>query len=291
MLLQLFNTVMPLFLCAGIGYAWGRFERSYDTRLITRLVSLVGAPCLIFATLAKIEGLSGEIGEMALAALAALACFAVIGAIGLRLVGIPLGTFLAPLTFPNVGNMGLALCLFAYGDDGLALAIGFFAVTASLQLTLGRWLLSGAASPWLVLKAPLPYAVGLGALFMTTALEPPAFLLTTADLIGGLSIPLMVMTLGVSLARIKTVRLGRTIGLALFRLGMGVGIGFLLVDLFGFEGLQRGVLIIVCAMPVAIFNYLFAEYYDNRPDEVASLVLVSTVIAFALLPLLVYAAL
>ena len=44
-------------------------------------------------------------------------------------------------------------------------------------------------------------------------------------------------------------------------------------------------------MPVAIFNYLFAQYYDNRPEEVASLVLVSTAIALVLLPLLVYVAL
>jgi predicted permease len=291
MLLQLFNTIAPLFLCAGLGYGWGRLGRPYDTRMITRLVSLIGAPCLVFATLAKIDGLSGAIGEMALASIAALSIFAATGAIVLRLAGIPLRTFLAPVTFPNVGNMGLALCFFAYGEDGLALAIGFFAVTASLQLTLGQWLMSGAASPWPAIKSPLPYAVGLGALFMTTSLEPPTFLLATTDLIGGITIPLMVITLGVSLAKFKAISLGRTAALAFFRLGLGVGVGFLLVYLLGFEGMQRGVLIIVCAMPVAIFNYLFAQYYDNRPEEVASLVLVSTAIALVFLPLLVYVAL
>ncbi len=289
MIAELFSTVAPLFLCAGLGFAWGRFGRPYDTRMIAQLVSLIGAPCLIFSTLADIDGLSAEIGEIALATAAAIGAVALCATLVLRLMGLPLRTYLAPLTFPNVGNLGLPLCLFAYGDPGLALGIGFFAVTASLQLTFGQWLLSGAASLKPVVRAPIPYAVGLGVLFMVTDLEVPAFIHNTTNLLGGFAIPLMIITLGVSLSQLKIVSLPRTLLLSVLRLGIGLGAGFALAALFGFDGMQRGVLIMLCGMPTAIFNYLFAKYYDNEPEEVASIVVLSTAIAFAMLPLLVYA--
>ena len=40
----------------------------------------------------------------------------------------PLRIYLPALIFPNSGNMGMPLCLFAFGDKGLGLAVVFFAV-------------------------------------------------------------------------------------------------------------------------------------------------------------------
>ena len=42
-------------------------------------------------------------------------------------------------------------------------------------------------------------------------------------------------------------------------------------------------------MPIAVFNYLFATYYNRDPEEVASLVVLSSTLAFLLMPLLIYA--
>jgi len=40
-------------------------------------------------------------------------------------------------------------------------------------------------------------------------------------------------------------------------------------------------------MPVAVFNYLLAMRYGREPGKVASMVVMSTLISFALLPLIV----
>jgi predicted permease len=40
-------------------------------------------------------------------------------------------------------------------------------------------------------------------------------------------------------------------------------------------------------MPVAVFNYLFARMYGADPDEVAGLVLLSTLASYVTLPLVV----
>ena len=54
------------------------------------------------------------------------------------------------------------------------------------------------------------------------------------------------------------------------------------------EGAARGVLILQCAMPVAVFNYLFALQYNNQPEEVAGTVVLSTALSFLSLPLLLW---
>ena len=170
--------------------------------------------------------MSGQIAEMALSAAVALLSFAAVGAILLSFARLPLRTFLAPVTFPNAGNIGLPLCLFAFGEEGLALGIGFFAVSASAQLIFGQWLFSGYPTPLPLLKAPIPYAVAIGAIFLATDTQPPEFIYNTTNLLGGFAIPLMTFTLGVSLAKMKVIRFSRTLALSLLRLGMGAGGGF-----------------------------------------------------------------
>jgi malate permease and related proteins len=46
------------------------------------------------------------------------------------------------------------------------------------------------------------------------------------------------------------------------------------------------VLAIQSAMPVAVFNYLFAQLYRREPAEVAGMIVISTLISFVTLPAL-----
>ena len=55
MIAQLFTIIAPIALCAAVGFTWRRFNMPYDGRIITRLVTMIGAPCLIFSTFMKFE--------------------------------------------------------------------------------------------------------------------------------------------------------------------------------------------------------------------------------------------
>lgn len=287
----LFTIIAPIVICAGLGYLWGRLGQPYDTRLITRLVTMVGAPSLIFSALTKFEITPLALGEVALAALAAVACFAAIGALVLRASRLRFSIFLPPLTFANAGNMGLPLCLFAFGDAGLAAAIGYFAVNATLHYTFGAWLYSARAAPIAALKTPLPYTVAIAVAFLVAGIRPPAWLFNTTNLLGGLTIPLMLLTLGVTLGQFRVTRLPRSVLLGMLRIGMGIGVGLGLAELLGLEGVQRGVVIIEASMPAAVFNYMLAAHYERAPEEAASLVVVSTLISVASLPFVLMLAL
>ncbi len=131
---------------------------------------------------------------------------------------------------------------------------------------------------------PLVWAVPLALVIKYIALDVPLWLFRTLDLVGGFTIPLMLITLGVSLASLRIQSLPRSIWLSVLRLGMGFAVGWGTAEVFGYEGIARGVLIIECAMPVAVFNYLYAEMYNNKPEEVAGTVLVSTALSFVTLP-------
>ena len=108
----------------------------------------------------------------------------------------------------------------------------------------------------------------------------------STKLIGEMAIPLMVITLGVSLAKLKFVNAWTGLGLSVFRLAMGFGVGIGVAELFGLEGVARGVLILQSAMPAAIFNYMLAMQFDNEPGNVAGVVFISTVISFLTMPFL-----
>jgi predicted permease len=108
----------------------------------------------------------------------------------------------------------------------------------------------------------------------------------TTSVLGGFTIPLMQFTLGVSLAGLRPGRLPRAFGLAIARFGLGLVVGIGLASAFGLEGVAWNVFVLDCAMPVAVFNYLLAQRYGRSPDDVAGLVVISTLLSFLTVPVL-----
>ncbi len=285
---EIFSILAPVFVCVGIGYGWAKSGRDFDTSMVTTIVTYFATPCLVFYALAKVELDTSVLWDMGLAALLANVAFAVIGAIVLAVFKLPQRAFLQALTWPNVGNIGLPLCLLAFGQEGLALSIAFFTVYVVLQMTVGVAFVSGSFSPKAILKMPIIPATLLASVFLFTDLAVPDWLFNTTKLVGDLTIPLMLFTLGVSLASLKIGSLKTAIWLSTLRLGMGFGVGVGLVAAMGLTGPAAGVVILECAMPAAVFCYLFAQLYDQRPQEVAGLVIASTFMGFAVLPALLW---
>jgi predicted permease len=286
MILELFNIIAPVLVCAATGYGWARLGQPFETPFVTSLVTNVGAPCLILATLTKLNVSAEAFGQMAGAAALALLIFMVIATVVLKIAKLSLHSFLPAMMFGNTGNMGLPLTLFAFGETGLALGIAWFAVNAVSQFTVGALISSGSMSLRRLVRTPVLWAVALALVFMFTGTKPPTFIANTLTLLGNIAIGLMLLALGVSLARLHVRSIGRTLALSIFRLSMGFGVGIGLAWALDLEGVARGVVILDCAMPTAVFNYLFAQRYGREAEEVASVIVASTVISFATLPLL-----
>ena len=53
MLTELFTIIAPVFVCAAIGFVWKRRGHPFDADFIINLTTVIGMPCLVFATLVK----------------------------------------------------------------------------------------------------------------------------------------------------------------------------------------------------------------------------------------------
>lgn len=283
---DLVAVLAPVFVTAGIGFAWIKSGRTLDTNQFTPIIVYVGSPCLIFSTLMGTGVALDDLGRIALISALAHAGALILGLAVLTLAGWPRRAFLPAMMLPNTGNMGLPLCLFAFGEAGLALGIAYFTVSSLLQFTAGISIAAGGTTLKRALATPHLYAVGLAVLLLAVDAQVPRWIDNTVTLVGQFTIPLMLLFLGVSLARLTVKGFGRALLLSVVRIGGGLLIGLALVWGFGLTGTAAGVVLIMSAMPVAVFNYLFAQYYDNSPAEVAGLVVVSTALSFATLPIL-----
>ncbi len=282
------DVVTPVAVCAAVGVCWAKMKQPFDTQMVTRLVSNVGVPCLVFSTLVGVELDMNIFFDMALAGFLSTTAFLLVGWRILKLAGMPIRTNLNPIVFANTGNMGLPLCLLAFGDQGLALGIAYFVVNVILLVTVGIAIASAEFKPLDILRRPFIYAVIAAALFLTSDVEVPKVMLNTTELLGNFTIPLMLITLGVSLATLQINNIRRSIVIVASRFGLGIPVGFGLASILGFEGAAYGTLVVMCSMPVAVITFLFAENYGADGRAVASSVVLSTLISFIMLPGLIW---
>lgn len=288
MLSQLSAVVLPVLLVAGIGFIWAKTGRRFDSVFLTDIATNIGTPCLVAHALMTLEIDTTDLAQMGIAVLTAIAGFLVLGFVVLRVLKLSINSYLPALTFPNTGNMGLPLALFAFGQEGLALAVIYFSCTVTLQFTLGISLSAGNLSVSRLIRTPTIYAVVISVILLVLGLELPVWIENTIGVLGDITIPMMLLTLGVSLAQLKVNALGRNLLLSCVRLAGGFVIALIVARVYELPPVTAGVLIIQSSMPVAVFNFLFAQYYGRAHADVAAMVVISTALSFLTLPLLAY---
>lgn len=278
--------VAPVFLLALVGFSWVKLGFEYRVEFVTRLSMTLAAPCLMFTALMKTDIDPAALTTLSIASLATYALVALVFAVGLKLAKLEQRTYLVAMIFGNTGNLGLPLALFAFGPEGLGYALVVFAVMAVLSFTFGIWIVSGGGNFLNALKEPIVGATLLGALFLWQDWETPAFLTNALELIGQMLIPMMLITLGVAVARLTPGRIGQAVILSTIKIALCTLITFGVASLFDLNSVARAVLIVQVATPVAVTSYMLSEKYGGDADAVAGLVVVSTLMSVAALPLL-----
>jgi predicted permease len=101
-----------------------------------------------------------------------------------------------------------------------------------------------------------------------------------------MAIPLMLITLGVALARLKMKMISRAITLSVLKLIVSIGVAWIIGVYFDLNDVAFAVLVMQIATPVAVTSYLLAQKYGADANEVAGLVIASTVLSVFALPVL-----
>ena len=290
LIVKLFEVLFPVFLTIGIGYWYGKKDPKFDTKFITTFAGNFGLPAIIFYSLTT-TNISMELFlRFSYYITLYVMIFSLIGLIILKLLKKDIYRLLPPIILPNTGNMGMPLCLFAYGKMGLAIATAATAMILVFHFSIGILLASKKFSLKPLLNCIPVYALLLSLIFVYYEIPAPKFLENATFLIGYSTIFLVLMSLGIALSKLKVFLFKETLIYSITRVILGPLVGFGFVKFFNLSGVEAGVMFIQASMPSAVLTYLVAKIYSPKKisDNIASTVALSTFLSFFTLIVVVF---
>ncbi len=290
LVIKLIDVLFPVFLIIGIGYWYGKKDPKFDTKFITTFAGNFGLPAIIFYSLTSTNISIDLFLRFSYYITLYVIIFSIIGIIILKILKKDIYRLLPPLILPNTGNMGMPLCLFAYGKVGLAIATAATAMILIFHFSINILLASKKFSIKPLLNCIPVYALFASLLFVYYDITPPKFLENATWLIGYSTIFLVLMSLGVALSKLKVFSFKETLIYSLIRVIIGPVVGFAFVKFFNLSGVEAGVMFIQASMPSAVLTYLVSKMYSPKKisDSVASTVALSTFLSFFTLIVVVF---
>lgn len=282
-LFRILSIVFPVMAVVLVGWVYAkRRPADMTTANVTNMDIFV--PALVFTALSdRSFDLAGH-WAFAIGAFFMIVGSGLIGWLVARLTHIDPRVLVPTAMFNNNGNLGLPLAYLAFGAEGLAAAVVMFMVSNLMHFSFGNWYLDHEARWWNAWRYPviLSALAGLAVSFSGVEIWEP--LRVSIKMLGDVSIPLALFALGVRIAQshVTALRIG-FIG-AFVRPASGILITWLLTIMLGLQGEQKAMLILFGALPPAVINYVFAERYNRRPDEVSTIVLIGNIAAVLVIP-------
>ena len=291
--LKLFEVIFPVFFVVGIGYFLGKKNPKIDTSFITQFGANIGSPAIVLYSVTTTGLTLSVFSEYFFYYFLAIIGFSIIGIIFLIFLKKDIIMELPPFILPNTGNMGLPICLFAYGNEGLGVAGAISSLIILFHFTVGVFLASKKFNFEIILKSPAFYSVLVSVLILYFQIPVPNFIVNTTMLLTYATIFLILMSLGIALTRLKVFSFNKALISSIARVILGPVVGLTLIYLFNLNGIAAGVLLIQCSMPSAILNYLVGSMYSPKTviDSIASTIVVSTILSFITIPIVVFIAL
>ena len=288
--LKLIDVLFPVFFVIGVGYYLGKKDPNFDTKFITTFAGNIGTPAMIFYTITT-TGITLDIFiQYFIYALIIIGGFSVVGLAFLFILKKDVISELPPLILPNTGNMGVPICLFAYGTAGLGVASAIASVIILLHFTVGVLLAKKSFSLEILIKNVPIYGIIAAVVFLYFEWDVPGFVENTTFLLTYTTIFLVLMSLGIALSRFQVVSWRDASILGAVRVIIGPIIGFSLIKYLSLDGFAAGVLLIQSAMPSAVLTYLVGSMYSDRKvvDSVASVIVTSTIMSLITIPIVVF---
>ena len=288
--LKLIDVLFPVFFVIGIGYYLGKKNPNINTDFITTFAGNVGTPAMIFYTITTTGVTLSVFTEYFIYALIIIGGFSLVGILFLLILKKDFISELPPLILPNTGNMGIPICLFAYGTAGLGVASAIASVVILLHFTLGVLLAKKSFSLEILIKNMPIYGIIVSVIFLYFEWDVPGYLENTTFLLTYATIFLVLMSLGIALSRLKVVSWTHASILGAVRVIIGPIIGFGLIKFLNLNGFAAGVLLIQSCMPSAVLTYLVGSMYSEKKvvDSVASVIVTSTIMSFITIPIVVF---
>ncbi|MDI3256415.1 MAG: AEC family transporter [Kyrpidia sp.] len=289
------HVVVPVIFVIGIGYVFGRYA-SVDLDSISKFSMVVLSPALIFSFLARNPLSSEQLVQIVAAVLLFTAVMVAVTLVVMGLCGMK--PFIKPAllatVFPNTGNYGLPILLFAYGQQAFSLGVVIVVLNFILMYTLGVYFASLEQASWRtamadVVRLPTTYATLAAIVVNALHIPIPSYIYDPLKMMGDAVIPVVMLILGMQLAHVKPQGdTGPAVVSSVVRLVVSPAVMLGIVYLLGIGGLTAKVLIVQNSMPTAVIMTMIAAEYRARPDFVAGTTFLSTLMSFGTITGLLY---
>lgn len=288
----LVNVMGPVVLIVGIGWL-SATRLAFDVATLSRLAFYVLGPAFVLDVVADAELDGSVVARLVIAAWLAMlvgGLAAWIFARQSRLETSRCSAAMMTSAYGNVGNAGLAISAFAFGEEAVPVAAVLMIVINMTGICLGITLASarstGIGSALArAAAAPMTIAAAVAVAMNVVSLEFPTALDRSIDVMGAALIPVMLLTLGIQMAGEISPRLEVDLGIvAVAKLGLVPASAALAGWLLGLEGNDFGVLVIQSSMPPAVFCAVVALEFDLEPERVTRTVLGTTLVALLTIP-------
>ena len=204
------------------------------------------------------------------------------------------GTYVFMLTFGNVGIFGLPVLAPLFGDEGMALGSMINVGLCVLIMSLGYWMVSGGKAGWRDVARqfrtfPMLIFVTLPVWYLLR-LEYPDFLKNAVVGLGNVTLPLLMITVGSTLAtrRFRDIFFQpRPLALAVLKL---LVIPLVMTPVFRLvisDPLLANVLSISTGMPAGGLAVSLCILYSDNGEEASTVVFLTTLLSLVTIPLLV----
>lgn len=281
---QVVGILFPVFALTLVGFLVGRWIKP-DFQPINRINMDTFIPALVFSSLVIMPI---EITQLPLL-IASFVAVLIPGLLMLPICHVFKLNFKAwapPHMFRNSGNLAIPLFTYTFGDSALAPAVLIFVISSCSHISVGLGLLSEGNPFKLIFRTPLFLATLLALILNISGLGVWKPLYDATHLLGEAAIPVMLLSLGAQMCKIRLS--GLKVGLICTTQSLLTGaVAFLIIYLFiPLPIMHLQMMLLFTMLPPAVMNYMFAERFNVEPDKVASMVLFSNFFSIITLPIL-----
>ncbi|MQG50804.1 MAG: AEC family transporter [SAR202 cluster bacterium] len=292
-----YNIILPILLVASFGVALQKLRPSPLGFLSPALLYIL-SPCLVIDGIINADlptNVSIKIVTIS------ITCSLVMLVLGFVIANISKmakdakSSFVLASTFPNAGNMGIPISFLAFGEEGLSVALIIFVAQGIISWPLGTLIVArGQTIGWKepliqVLKLPTLYAVPIALFIRFINFSIPSNLYRPIDMMADAAIPCMLLLLGYQLSNgLKEINIKDLVLVNITRLIFSIPIVAIITIAFNVTGTAQNTLIVMAAMPTAVFTVLLATEFGTKGQYVANSVITSTLLSMISLTILIY---
>jgi len=290
------QSVLPIFIILGIAVVYYRHFKP-DIRQLVNISLYVFAPSIVFSSLVKEKIGFSELGKYILLMILVTASLMIIGALVAKLLKLSESDsvlFILSVSMINIGNFGVPLIFFTFGDAGTYQSILTFIAFNIPLVTIAIYMSSGHKSIKEniknVIHIPIFHATLLALLLNTLHIPVPETILKLTGFLGKATFPFIIFVLGLQLATIKlNLSLIKAASASvLIRLAVSPFISAGLLHMLSFSGVSYSVALVQISGPSALLPLMYAIKFGRNVDFLAGAILLSTALSAFTLPIVIY---